>query len=280
VTATATATATTTRPGAPRRARTARTVARRVLAALALPVVLVVIWALGTSGSVNPFVPRPGLIVSDLVNVWGPIFGQQVLPSLARLFLGLGLAIVLGVLLGMLIGSSRIASQLTRPLFEFIRAVPPPVLLPILLLVFGIGDAPKVFLIVLGCLWPILLNTVDGVRSVDSVLAETTRTYGITGWERFRRFVLPASLPRIMTGIRLALPVAIILMVVSEMYAAFDGLGYRLLQFRQVFQYGPMWAGIVIIGVLGIVLATAFRMMERRVLKWYFGQREAEIDGS
>ncbi len=194
-----------------------RKVLYRVAAALALPIVIVVVWYLGTSASTNPFVPKPVQIVIDLATVWiGPLILETLGTSLYRLGIGLGAAIAAGVLLGLLIGSSRGARKLTGPLFEFVRAVPPPVLLPVLLLVFGIGDYPKIFLIFLGCLWPILLNTVDGVRAVDTVLADTTRSYAISGWSRFRYFVLPAAMPRIMTGIRLALPISIILMVVSE----------------------------------------------------------------
>ncbi|WP_224786043.1 ABC transporter permease [Microbacterium caowuchunii] len=252
-------------------------VGMRILTALALPVVIVVFWWIATLDETNPFVPKPGQIVQDFVNVWaGPLLVEQVLPSLYRFGIGLGGAIAAGIVLGLLIGGSRVAAKLTGPLFEFVRAVPPPVLLPVLLLIMGIDDRSKIFLIFLGCLWPILLNTIDGVRSIDQVLAETTRTYGIGGWTRFAHFILPASLPRIMTGIRLALPIAIILMVVSEMYAAIDGLGYQIMLFKQIFQIGPMWAGIVIIGLIGILLAGVFRLVERRVLAWYYGQREVE----
>lgn len=254
-----------------------RTVLRRIAAALALPIVIVVVWWAATLTVTNPFVPKPVQIVLDLANVWGlELVVQQVGISLYRLGVGLIGAIVAGILLGLLIGSSRIARKLTGPLFEFIRAVPPPVLLPILLLVIGIGDSSKIFLIFLGCLWPILLNTIDGVRSVDQVLADTTRTYGMTGWARFRHFVFPAALPRVMTGIRLALPIAIILMVVSELYGAIDGLGYQLTLFKQTFKTGAMWSGILLIGLIGILLALLFRVIERRVLAWYFGQREVE----
>lgn len=256
---------------------TAGRIGMRLLTALALPVVIVIVWWIATLDETNPFVPKPGQIITDFFTVWaGPLLVEQVLPSLYRFGLGLGGAIVAGILLGLLIGGSRVASKLTGPLFEFVRAVPPPVLLPVLLLIMGIDDRSKIFLIFLGCLWPILLNTIDGVRSIDQVLGETTRTYGITGWARFAFFILPAALPRIMTGIRLALPIAIILMVVSEMYAAIDGLGYQIMLFKQIFQIGPMWAGIVIIGLIGILLAVVFRLVERRVLGWYFGQREVE----
>ncbi len=246
-------------------------------ATLALPVVIVLLWWLGTLNETNPFVPKPGRMVTDLFSVWvGPVMAGQVASSLYRLAIGLGSAIVVGVLLGLGIGASRLARALTGPAFEFIRAVPPPVLLPVLLLILGIDDRSKIFLIFLGCLWPILLNTIDGVRSADFVLADTTRTYGLRGWARFRWFAFPAALPRIMTGIRLALPISIILMVVSEMYAALDGLGYRIMLFKQTFQMGPMWAGILIIGLIGIIMAGLFRLIDRRVLAWYYGQREME----
>lgn len=255
-------------------------IAYRVAAVIAVPILIIVVWWLGTANSTNPFVPKPGQIVTDFIGSWwGELLVEQVWPSLVRLGVGLGAAIIAGVLLGLLIGSSRIARGLTGPLFEFIRAVPPPVLLPILLLLLGIDDSSKVFLIFLGCLWPILLNVIDGVRAADPVLAETTLSYGMTGWAKFRHFVLPATLPRIMTGIRLALPIAIILMVVSEMYGAVDGLGYQIMLFKQIFQMGPMWAGIAIIGIIGVLLAFLFHVIERRVLAWYFGQREVETNG-
>lgn len=254
---------------------------RRVLhgtsSALALPIVIIVVWWLATSREKNVFIPKPVSLVNDFFGTWwGDLMVQQVLPSLGRLALGLGIAIVIGIALGLLIGSSLIARKLTGPIFEFIRAIPPPVLLPVLLLILGIEDSTKVFLIFLGCLWPILLNTIDGVRSVDQVLADTTRTYGMRGWSRFRFFVLPAALPRIMTGIRLALPISLILMVVSEMYAAIDGLGYQIMLFKQQLKIGPMWAGILIIGLIGVLISVVYRIVERRVLAWYYGQREME----
>jgi len=252
-------------------------VLRSVSAALALPVVIVAIWWVATLGSTNPFVPKPAQLVEDLVGSWfGELLAQQVLPSLYRLGIALIAAIVVGVALGLVIGTSVVARKLTGPVFEFIRAVPPPVLLPVLLLIMGIDDRSKIFLVFLGCLWPILLNTIDGARAADPVLAATTVSYGLRGWVRFRHFTLPSAAPRIMTGIRLALPISLILMVVSEMYAALDGLGYQVMLFKQTFQTGAMWAGILIIGLIGVAMALVYGLIENRVLGWYRGQRETE----
>ena len=121
---------------------TGRRLASRIVTALALPAILVVVWWAATLDEQNPFVPKPGQIVTDFFTVWfGPLLSDQVLPSLYRLGVGLGAAIVLGIALGLIIGSSPFARKLTGPLFEFIRAVPPPVLLPVLLLVIGIDDS-------------------------------------------------------------------------------------------------------------------------------------------
>lgn len=252
-------------------------VLKRITAIFALPIVLILLWWLGSAQSTSPFIPRPENLLGDLRDVWlGSLFLEQVVPSLGRLALGLLFAIVVGAVLGVLVGSSMYLRKFTGPLLEFIRAVPPPVLLPVLMMLMGIDDRAKVFLIALGCVWPILLNTVDGVRSVDRVLSHTTRTYGITGLSRFRYFILPASMPRIMTGIRLALPIGIILMVVSEMYAASDGLGFSIMYFQRTFQNGPMWAGVVILGLIGVLLAFLFKIIEQRVIDWYYAQRKVD----
>ena len=113
-------------------------------------------------------------------------------------------------------------------MLEFLRAIPPPVLVPILILFAGIGDLMKVLVIVSGCIWPILLNTVEGVRAVDEVLSDTCRSYRIGGWLRLRHLTLRAASPQIVTGARQALSIGVILMVISEMFAAQSGLGFTV----------------------------------------------------
>jgi ABC-type nitrate/sulfonate/bicarbonate transport system permease component len=154
------------------------------------------------------------------------------------------------------------------------------VLIPVLMLLIGIGDEMKVTVIIIGCMWPILLNTVDGVRATDSVLTETARSYGFTGMSRFRYLVLPGAMPRIMTGVRQALSIAIILVVISEMFAAVSGLGYQIVVFQRTFKIPEMWSGIVLLAIIGLVLAFLFAQVEKVVLRWYRGQREVENRGA
>src|SRR2546430_13776405 len=131
----------------------------------------------------------------------------------------------------------------------------------------------KVLVIVSGCLWPVLLNTVEGVRAVDEVLADTARTYRVRGRLRLRHLVLRAASPQIVTGARQALSIGIILMVISEMFAASSGLGFSIVQFQRGFDIAPMWSGVLLLGLLGVLLSLLFQVAEHQVLRWYHGSR-------
>ena len=156
-----------------------------------------------------------------------------------------------------------------------LRAIPPPVLIPVIMLFAGIGDTMKVTVIASGCVWPILLNTVEGVRAVDPVMLETARTYGISGPSRLRHLVLRSASPQIFAGLRQALSIGIILMVISEMFAASNGIGFTVVQFQRSFAVPDMWTGIIVLGLLGCLLSVVFQLVERRVLAWYHGLRAA-----
>jgi ABC-type nitrate/sulfonate/bicarbonate transport system permease component len=165
-----------------------------------------------------------------------------------------------------------------EPGLEFFRAIPPPVLVPILMLFAGIGDQMKIIVIATGALWPILLNTVEGVRAADPVLVDTARSYRIGGLRRLRHLTLAAAGPQIFAGLRQAVSIAIILMVISEMFAANEGLGFAIIQFQRTFAVPEMWSGTILLGLIGFGLAWAFRLVERRILFWYFGLRAAARD--
>jgi ABC-type nitrate/sulfonate/bicarbonate transport system permease component len=243
---------------------------------LGLPVLLIALWGLLTLDSDNFFVPSPGEVAGTFFDVWvGDRFAADVLPSVGRLLSSLALAIAIGTALGLLIGSVSWLRELLEPLFEFIRAIPATILVPILMLLVGLNDAAKVSVIVIGCVWPVLLNTVEGVRAVDSVLSDTARVYGITGVSRLRYLVVRSASPQIMAGIRQSLSIGLILMVVSEMFAASDGLGFAIIQFQRVFAIPEMWSGIILLGLLGVALASVFSLVQSRVLAWYYGQKEA-----
>ena len=250
--------------------------AKRAVVALALPVVLVAIWWVATANSTSIFWPPLSRIVGVFGETWFTgRFTADVLPSLARLFVGYLAALALGVAMGVAIGSFRVLRGLVEPVLEFFRAIPPPVLVPILMLFAGIGNEMKVLVIVSGCLWPVLLNTVEGVRGLDEVLRDTARCYRLGPRARLLRLILPGASPQIAAGARQALSIGIILMVISEMFAANNGVGFTIIQFQRSFAIPQMWTGIIVLGLIGIALSVIFRMVERRLLSWYIGVREA-----
>lgn len=249
-----------------------------VLALVALPILLLAVWWVYTLNATSFFVPEPVPLGETFINTWvtGERLTTDVLPSLQRLTAGLIIAIVLGVVLGMVIGLNRTVRALTEPVLEFFRALPPPVLIPVLMLLIGVGPTMQIVVIVSGCLWPILLNTIEGVRGIDPVQSETSRSYGVTGFSRVRYQILPAAAPTIMAGVRQSLSIGLILMVISEMFATSSGLGFTIVQFQRSFAIAEMWSGIVVLGIIGVTLSFIFQFVERRVLRWYHGLKEVE----
>ena len=170
----------------------------------------------------------------------------------------------------------RTVRSLLEPMLEFFRAIPPPVLVPILILIIGANDRMKVMVIVVGAVWPVLLNTIEGVRSVDSVLLDTARTYGLRGATRLRTVILPSAAPQIAAGVRQSLAIGLILMVISEMFASSSGLGFTIVLFQRSFAIPEMWSGIVLLGLIGVAVSVLFQLCERRILHWYYGQKEVQ----
>lgn len=243
---------------------------------IAVPVACVAIWWAVSAGSTNFFFPPLRDILDTFREVW--IFDKvssDVVPSVARLLVGYGLSAVIGIGLGLFLGLHPMARAFADPLTHFLRSIPAPALIPPALVVLGLGSGMKVFVIVLGAVWPILLNTIDGVRGQDPTPLEMARAYGIGGFERVRRIVLPAAAPQIFAGLRTSLSIALILMVISEMVASTNGIGNFVLQSQRTFAIPEMWAGILLLGLLGIALSLIFGAVERRVLRWHRGARQA-----
>jgi ABC-type nitrate/sulfonate/bicarbonate transport system permease component len=251
---------------------------RRALLALGLPVVLVVLWWLLSANSTSFFWPPLKTIVQAFPETWtvDPLL-HDVLPSLERLLLGYVIALLVGVAAGTAIGSSRTLRGLCEPTLEFFRAIPPPVLIPVIALFTGYtGWTAKLVTIALGCLWPILLNTVEGVRSVDEVLRDTARSYRLGRLTTLRQVILRGASPRIAAGARQSLSIGVILMVISELFGANRGLGAAIVQFQRSFAVPQMWTGIILLGLIGVVLSGLFRLIEQRSMAWYRGLRQAE----
>lgn len=239
-------------------------------------IVLVVLWQAATVVFHSPFFPQPVQIVQRMFTLWAPGEGafltesmrSDVLPSLGRMLLGFGVSVCVAVILGVAIGLSRVFGDYVDPLIQFLRAVPPPALIPVFLVLFGTGDQMRVFLIAFGTAWPILLNTIEGVRGIEPLKYETATAFRIGFWDRLTRIVLPGASPKILAGVRTSLALGLILMVISEMVASSSGIGFSILQAQRGFAFLDMWAGIVLLGILGFLLNGVLTLIERRILAW------------
>jgi ABC-type nitrate/sulfonate/bicarbonate transport system permease component len=236
-----------------------------------LIIVLLLGWEIASATALIDPVALPR--VSTVVLAWwqsvanGTIL-KALMPSLWRIFAGFGLATLVAVPLGLLMGTVNFIFRLLEPLTEFIRPIPSSAYIPVAILFLGIGDEMKIFVIFLACLFPILLNSVGGVRGVDPVLIDTGRTFGLSRLAAMRQIVLPAALPNILTGMRISLGLALIVAVVAEMISGNSGIGYFILNNQRIFRVPEMFAGILTLGLLGFLINMLFLQAEHWLLRW------------
>lgn len=192
-------------------------------------------------------------------------------PSLLRALSGFLIAVVVAVPMGMCVGWSARAREYLGSLLELLRPVPPITIVPLALLWFGIGSASKVFVIAYACFWSILINTMLGVTEINPLLIRAARVMGIHGFDFFRKILLPAALPKVFAGMRISTGVALIVLVASEMVGAPNGIGYLIIDAERTFRTAEMFAGIIVISVLGLVLNGLLTRLES-VLFQYGGR--------
>jgi len=190
-------------------------------------------------------------------------------PSLERLAIGYLIATVCAVAIGVAMGIWRRMYLLFEPLVEFLRPIPSPAYLPMAILFLGIDNTMKVFMVAFAAFFPILLNTVSGVRSVDPVLLDTGRTFGLARAQIIRRIVLPAAAGYILTGMRISLAIALIVTVIAEMVAGNSGIGFYILSAQRSFQVTEMYAGVIALALTGFALNKGFLAVERLTLGWH-----------
>lgn len=236
-----------------------------------LIVVVLIVWWLATRNATNFFIPPMTEVFQvawrDLTN--GVVLDNAIF-SLTNLTIGLGIALVVGVLLGIAVGEVKWLREIVDPVLNFFRSIPQSALVPLIIGAFGLGPGPKIFSIAFAGVWPILLNTIDGVLGVDPAVKNFAKTYRIGPWLYFWKVVLPAALPQIFAGVRVALPIGVTVMVVSELFASDRGLGYYVFNASQTFQAAETWAGAVLVGVIGYLITLIFILIERKALSWYF----------
>jgi len=236
--------------------------------------VLLIVWELlAQRGLINPLIVPPLSrilgVFSDLV--WSGQIPLQVASSMKRAAAGYVMAALVFIPLGILMGLSPGVYRLFEVIVEMLRPVPPPVMIPVAMLFFGLEDEMKIFVIFFSCAWPILLNTLDGTRNVDRVLLNTARTFGLSRWKIIWNVILPAASPQIVTGLKVSLPITLILVVISEMIGSTDGIGYFILDSQRRFRVAQMYAGMLTLAILGYALNQFFNVLYRLLMPWHVG---------
>lgn len=241
--------------------------------------VLLVAWQVGATAVAHPYFPSPSEILTAGRQLWfsGPA-GDAFLTAAAHDYLvttigrvlgGWALAVLIGVVVGTVCGLSRTLLAAAGPLFGFFRSLPLPALVPVFVLICTLGTPMVLAVIVFGATWAVLLNTVDGVQSVDQVKIDTALAFRVPWTHRLFGIVLPAALPKIFAGLRVSLSQALLLAVVAELFAANGGLGDQLRDARNKFEFAQMWAVVAMLGVLGYLFNLMLLAVEKRALGWH-----------
>jgi NitT/TauT family transport system permease protein len=189
--------------------------------------------------------------------------------SLLRIAVGFALGAGLALPLGLAMGAWPLAYQLLNPALQILRPIPPIAFIPLAILWFGLGSPPALFLIALGAFFPVLMNTIAGVRAVDSIYLRAARNLGAGQWTLFRRIMIPAAMPFVLTGIRVGIGVAFIVVIVAEMIAVNSGLGYRILEAREYFWSDKVIAGMISIGLCGLGIDLGMSRLNGWLLRWH-----------
>lgn len=242
---------------------------------IVVPVLLMVLWWFASADSTDTFFPPLQNILEGFVGLTqSPQFLADVGSSLGNLLVSFVLASVLGVILGSLFGLVRPVAWFVGPIVHFFRAIPPVALVPIFVALIGFGNETRILSISLAAFFPTLIAAIDGVRSIDPTLGMVVKIYRFGRIQRYFAVVLPAASPRILSGMQVSLQTAFIVMIASEMLGSSTGLGAATLLAQQSFAIADMWAGILLLGIIGYSSSALFALFRRRVLRWYIASQQ------
>ncbi len=233
---------------------------------------IIVCWEVLSRTSIvnNTFLPPFSKVIATFfkliftIEMWEHIYN-----TLLRCFAGYILATVVGVPIGLIMGRSSKIYYLLEPSAEILRPIPSAAIIPVAILFLGIDNTMKIFVITFACLWPILINTIDGVHAIDKILLETAQTFKLSKKKLLTEIVFPASLPGIITGMRISLAIALILAVTVEMIAGNNGIGFFILESERTFLFPEMYAAVILIGSLGYLVNHLFVLGLNRTIKWH-----------
>jgi ABC-type nitrate/sulfonate/bicarbonate transport system permease component len=230
--------------------------------------VLLVFWQVIQSGP-SPFFPAPSRWLGAIAAIPSTSLREAIAATLASFVIGMGLATFLGGALGIFVGYSDTARRALNPVLEFMRALPPPTIVPIAVLLIGYEESMKLTVITLSALWPILLNAASAVRSLNKLMLDVSATLQLSNWQTIMKIVAPSAIPGILVGVRIAIPLALVVALLVEMLTSITGLGSLIIQAQRNFNAAQVYGLLVLIGILGFVFNLLFEIIESVVLlRW------------
>jgi NitT/TauT family transport system permease protein len=237
-------------------------------------VLLVIFWDLGIRlFHIKPYlVPTPWSVAQQLVNEW-PMLWRETLPTLYATLGGFAASAIVGVAAAMWISYSRLVESFVYPLLVFSQSVPKVAIAPLFVVWFGFGILPKVIVAFLLGFFPVVVATVQGFKSVESDVIDLARSMGANPWKVFIKFRLPTALPSIFSGLKVSVTLAVVGAVVGEFVGSNSGIGYVLQKANGTFDLPLMFAGLVILSMVGVLLFLAIELIERALMPWHASQR-------
>ena len=262
---------------------------REIGIGIVVPALVIALWQLvAMMGWINPqILPSPLAVVEKWVAYLLPMqpydggsklawyfSGELIIDSISsmyRVLVGFAVGAGLALPIGLAMGASERVYAWFNPLFQLLRPIPPIAYIPLSILWFGLGNPPAVFLIALGAFFPVLMNTIAGVRQVDGIYLRAARNLGANQRTMFLRVILPAAVPYILAGVRIGIGTAFIVVIVSEMIAVNNGLGFRILEAREYFWSDKIIAGMITIGLWGLAIDVGMNRLNNHLLRWHRG---------
>jgi sulfonate transport system permease protein len=242
-----------------------------------IPILILIIWDFVARNEWFPsaILPLPETVWFTFVDLLknGVIY-DDLLASFKRMIQGYFLAVAFGLLFGVLIGLSSSIDKLFSPIFNAIRQVPPLAWIPLVILWFGIGEASKVVIIFKAAFFPILINTIYGIENTSKGFLEVSRLFGVGPLKTLYKVILPSALPSIFVGLRLGLGVSWMAMLAAELIASNSGIGFRIMEGRELSQPDVVIVGMIVIGLVGIALDSLLKLAQNRLLVWHSGIKD------
>jgi ABC-type nitrate/sulfonate/bicarbonate transport system permease component len=256
---------------APRRAALLRRAGLWTLGWVGLAVVMLV-WQIVAEVKRSALFPTFTATVAELWQMLSSSFvTADLLPSVGRLLIGFAASAVIGIVVGLFTGYYRVVREWTAAFFDFSRSLPTPLLIPVALVLFGLGGTMVVVIIASAAIWPVLINTANATAALEPTLVDTARCLGLRGPRLLAKVILPAVSPQIFAGLRVGISVSLAVLVVAEILGGSSGIGFFISSAQQSFQITASYAGVLVLCMIGWIADSVFLLVERRLLRWQRG---------